>query len=181
MLSGTVVLISGAHSLEELNGEPVCFFQVKVVSRSGVEVEHFYQVAGGRCGSLKIFRDLVLGPDSIKMLGFSVKCVHKEVLVNASQDRIAVGRTPARFSTPGILAATENHWPSMHKQLRAILKQHLSIQLTLLDGLNSRHADAKTVGTYRGGTKFSNLEDWLSGFAVMLEAIQYGGDDQDCE
>ena len=69
----------------------------------------------------------------------------------------------------------------MHSRLKSIIEQHLSYRLRIPDGLKVRRADPKSVDKYKGGSKFSDLEDWLMSFAIMLEAMQYGGDNRDHE
>jgi hypothetical protein len=44
-----------------------------------------------------------------------------------------------------------------------------------------RRADHTSVGKYKGSAHFSELENWVTNLVVMLEAIQYGGDDRDRE
>lgn len=42
-------------------------------------------------------------------------------------------------------------------------------------------ADTSSVGQYSGLPKFSDLENWLINMVVMLQAIQYRGDNRDQE
>jgi hypothetical protein len=44
-----------------------------------------------------------------------------------------------------------------------------------------RRADHTSVGKYKGSAHFSELENWVTNLVVMLEAIQYSGDDRDRE
>jgi hypothetical protein len=44
-----------------------------------------------------------------------------------------------------------------------------------------RRADHTSIGKYKGSAHFSELENWVTNLVVMLEAIQYGGNDCDRE
>jgi hypothetical protein len=44
-----------------------------------------------------------------------------------------------------------------------------------------RRADHTSVGKYKGSAHFLELENWVTNLVVMLEAIQYGGDNRDRE
>ncbi|RDB23199.1 hypothetical protein Hypma_009704 [Hypsizygus marmoreus] len=87
----------------------------------------------------------------------------------------------ARFTTPGIIEASEHHRNTMHERLLALCRERLSVRLVLPDGVKPRRADGKSVGTYKGGAKFSELEDWLTTLVVMLAVSQLRGRDRDQE
>ncbi|KAF5378533.1 hypothetical protein D9615_007196 [Tricholomella constricta] len=61
------------------------------------------------------------------------------------------------------------------------MHERLSVQLSLPDGMKSRRADSKSVGTYSGSAKFGDLEEWLSSLVVMLAVSQFGGEERDQE
>src|ERR1700676_3845859 len=69
----------------------------------------------------------------------------------------------------------------MHDRLLRLCREHLSVRIKISDGAKIRRADPSSVGLYHGSPKFSDLENWLIGLVVMLEAIQYRGVDRDRE
>ena len=69
----------------------------------------------------------------------------------------------------------------MHERLYELMRQHLMVRLTIPIGAKTRKTDSASVGKYVGGTKFSDLENWLANLVVMFEAEQYGGEDRDRE
>jgi hypothetical protein len=69
----------------------------------------------------------------------------------------------------------------MHERLYALMRQHLTVWLTIPQGSKTRKPENDSVGKYRGGPKFNELEDWLTNLVVMFEAKQYGGRDRDRE
>ncbi|KAF5377165.1 hypothetical protein D9615_006318 [Tricholomella constricta] len=81
----------------------------------------------------------------------------------------------------GIHAAGEQHKTKMHERLHQLMHERLSVRLSLPDGMKSRRADAKSVGTYSGSAKFGDLEEWLSSLVVMLAVSQFGGAERDQE
>ncbi|KAF5381373.1 hypothetical protein D9615_008424 [Tricholomella constricta] len=81
----------------------------------------------------------------------------------------------------GIHAAGEQHKTKMHERLHQLMHERLSVRLSLPDGMKSRRADSKSVGTYSGSAKFGNLEEWLSSLVVMLAVSQFGGEGRDQE
>ncbi|KAF5366917.1 hypothetical protein D9615_010716 [Tricholomella constricta] len=83
---------------------------------------------------------------------------------------------------PGVAEAVEQHRDSMHVHLKALLEEQLGTRLQLSEGSKLRRSDAsKTITPYAGGTKFSDLERWLTDVCVHLAACQYGGDERDRE
>ncbi|KAF5378850.1 hypothetical protein D9615_006885 [Tricholomella constricta] len=83
---------------------------------------------------------------------------------------------------PGVAEAVEQHRDSMHVRLKALLEEQLGTRLQLPEGSKLRRSDAsKTITPYAGGTKFSDLERWLTDVCVHLAACQYGGDERDRE
>ncbi|KAF5381401.1 hypothetical protein D9615_008297 [Tricholomella constricta] len=83
---------------------------------------------------------------------------------------------------PGVAEAVEQHRDSMHVRLKALLEEQLGTRLQLPEGSKLRRSDAsKTITPYAGGTKFSDLERWLTDVCVHLAACQYGGDKRDRE
>ena len=91
----------------------------------------------------------------------------------------AAGR--ARLRTPGIQAVTEHHRDQMHSRLTQLCRQRLAFRLRIPEGTKLRRTDTSSVGRYKGSPRFQELEHWLTKFAVMLQAMQYGGDDCDLE
>src|ERR1700733_2910927 len=87
----------------------------------------------------------------------------------------------ARLHTPGIRATSEHHRMQMHDRLLRLCREHLTVRLKIPEGTKVRRADTSSVGQYHGSPKFSDLENWLINVVVMLQAIQYGGDDRDQE
>ncbi|KAF5371870.1 hypothetical protein D9615_009523 [Tricholomella constricta] len=81
----------------------------------------------------------------------------------------------------GIHAAGEQHKTKMHERLHQLMHERLSVRLSLPDGMKSRRADSKSVGTYSGSAKFGDLEEWLSSLVVMLAVSQFGGEERDQE
>ena len=69
----------------------------------------------------------------------------------------------------------------MHERLYELMRQHLMVRLTIPIGAKTWKTDSASVGKYVGGTKFSDLENWLANLVVMFEAEQYGGEDRDRE
>ncbi|KAF5370233.1 hypothetical protein D9615_010059 [Tricholomella constricta] len=55
------------------------------------------------------------------------------------------------------------------------MHERLLVRLSLPDGMKSRRADSKSVGTYSGSAKFGDLEEWLASLVVMLAVSQFGG------
>ena len=88
---------------------------------------------------------------------------------------------PPRGNTPGVHEAAENHRSSMHERLYELIRQHLTVRLTIPQGTKTRKTDTHSVGRYSGGPKFSDLENWLANLVVLFKAEQYGGDDRDRE
>ena len=41
--------------------------------------------------------------------------------------------------------------------------------------------DTSSVGQYKGSPHFQELKLWLTKFTIMLQVMQYGGDDHDME
>ncbi|KAF5382164.1 hypothetical protein D9615_004468 [Tricholomella constricta] len=81
----------------------------------------------------------------------------------------------------GIHAAGEQHKAKMHERLHQLMHERLSVRLSLPDGMKSRRADSKSIGTYSGSAKFGDLEEWLSSLVVMLAVSQFGGEEHDQE
>jgi hypothetical protein len=86
-----------------------------------------------------------------------------------------------RYSTPGVHEAAENHRDMMHERLYTLMRQHLTVRLTIPQGSKTQKPESDSVGKYRGGPKFNKLEDWLTNLIIMFEAEQYGGRDRDRE
>ncbi|KAF5381784.1 hypothetical protein D9615_005370, partial [Tricholomella constricta] len=94
------------------------------------------------------------------------------------QQTFARDRPP--HETP--VVPVEQHRDSMHVRLKALLEEQLGTRLQLPEGSKLRRSDAsKTITPYAGGTKFSDLERWLTDVCVHLAACQYGGDERDRE
>ena len=87
----------------------------------------------------------------------------------------------ARLHTPGICATSKHHCTQMHDQLLHLCQEHLTIRLKIPEGTKVHKADTNSVGHYSRLPKFSDLENWLINVVIMLQAIQYGGDDRDQE
>ncbi|KAF5372743.1 hypothetical protein D9615_010099 [Tricholomella constricta] len=81
----------------------------------------------------------------------------------------------------GIHAAGEQHKTKMHERLHQLIHERLAVRLSLPDGMKSRRADSKSVGTYSGSAKFGELEEWLASLVVMLAVSQFGGAECDQE
>jgi hypothetical protein len=69
----------------------------------------------------------------------------------------------------------------MHERLYALMRQHLTVRLTVPQGSKTRKPESDSVGKYHGGPKFNELEDWLTNLVVMFKAEQYSGRDRDRE
>jgi hypothetical protein len=50
-----------------------------------------------------------------------------------------------QHSTPGVHEATEHHRGSMHKHLCRLMRQHLTVQLTLPHGTKTRKMDSDSI------------------------------------
>jgi hypothetical protein len=87
----------------------------------------------------------------------------------------------SRLHTPGVRATNEHHRTQMHNRLLRLCRERLSARIKPPEGTKIRRAEASSVGTYSGSPKFSDLENWLINLVIMLQAIQYGGDDRDME
>ncbi|KAF5378467.1 hypothetical protein D9615_007023 [Tricholomella constricta] len=81
----------------------------------------------------------------------------------------------------GIHAAGEQHKTKLHERLHQLIHERLAVRLSLPDGMKSRRADSKSVGTYSGSAKFGELEEWLASLVVMLAVSQFGGAERDQE
>jgi hypothetical protein len=69
----------------------------------------------------------------------------------------------------------------MHDRLADLIRQHLTVWLTIPPGMKTQKSDSNSVGKYSSGPKFSDLENWLANLVVLFEAEQYGGADHDRE
>ena len=69
----------------------------------------------------------------------------------------------------------------MHDRLLRLCQEHLTIQLKIPEGTKVHRANTNSVEHYSGSPKFSDLENWLINVVVMLQAIQYEGDDRNQE
>jgi hypothetical protein len=51
-----------------------------------------------------------------------------------------------RYSTPGVHEAAENHRDTMHERLYALMRQHLTVRLTIPQGSKTRKPESDSVG-----------------------------------
>jgi len=83
-----------------------------------------------------------------------------------------------RYNMPGVMEAVEHHRDHMHERL---IHEHISVCLSIPDGMKLRQAEHSAVGKYDGSAKFGDLEKWLTDLVVVFEVSMYGGPDWDQE
>lgn len=86
-----------------------------------------------------------------------------------------------RNSTPGMTEASESYHQTMHSRLRTLIHEKLAVRMKIPEGTKLRRLDSKSVGLYKGGKTFNELEEWLTNLLLYLQASQYGGSDRDAE
>ena len=79
------------------------------------------------------------------------------------------------------MEAVEHHRNHMHDRLLQLIRDHVSIRLSIPEGTKVRRADHSSVRKYEGTSKFSDLEDWLTDLVVFFEVSMYGGPDRERE
>ncbi|KAG6842789.1 hypothetical protein H0H93_003394 [Arthromyces matolae] len=80
------------------------------------------------------------------------------------------------YLAPGVMEAQKNYRSSMHDRLSGIIDDTLGYALKLPEGDKLRKVDGKHIVPYAGGSKFSELEDWLVDLTDHLAAAMYGGE-----
>ncbi|KAG6849561.1 hypothetical protein H0H93_007406 [Arthromyces matolae] len=80
------------------------------------------------------------------------------------------------YAAPGVSEAHRNYRSSMHDRLIGIIDNALGYALKLPDGVKLRKTDGKHISPYSGGSKLSDLEDWLVDLCDHLAGSMYGGD-----
>jgi len=79
------------------------------------------------------------------------------------------------------MEAVEHHRTHMHDRLLCLVRDHMSVHLSIPKGTKVRQADHMSVGKYEGSPKCSDLENWLTDLVVLFEVSIYGGQDRERE
>jgi len=79
------------------------------------------------------------------------------------------------------METVEHHCDHMHECLLCLIREHVSVCLSIPDGTKLRQAEHSAVGKYDGSAKFGDLEKWLTDLVVVFEVSMYGGPDRDKE
>jgi len=86
-----------------------------------------------------------------------------------------------RYNTPGVMEAVEHHCNHMHERLLQLIREHISVHLSIPEGTKLRQMEHSSVGKYEGSFKFGDLEKWLTDLIVLFEVSMYGSQDHDKE
>jgi hypothetical protein len=79
------------------------------------------------------------------------------------------------------MEAVEHHRTQMHERLLQLIREHVSVRLSIPEGTKLRQAEHSSVSKYEGSSKFGDLEKWLTDLVVLFEVSMYGGADCDKE
>jgi len=85
------------------------------------------------------------------------------------------------YNTPGVMEAVEHHRNHMHERLLQLIWEHVSVCLSILEGMKLQQTEHSSVGKYEGSSKFGDLEKWLTDLVILFEVSMYGGQDHDKE
>jgi len=80
-----------------------------------------------------------------------------------------------------MMEAVEHHRTHMHECLLQLIREHVSVHLSIPEGTKLRQAEHSSVGKYKGSSKFGDLKKWLTDLVILFEVSMYGGDDCDKE
>jgi len=79
------------------------------------------------------------------------------------------------------MEVVEHHHNHMHKHFLQLIREHVSVRLSIPEGTKLRWAEHSSIGKYKGSSKFGDLEKWLTDLVILFEVMMYGGEDRDKE
>ena len=66
------------------------------------------------------------------------------------------------------MEAVEHHHNHMHDRLLCLVQDHVSVRLSIPKETKVHRADHMSVRKYKGSSKYSNLENWLTDLVVLF-------------
>jgi len=79
------------------------------------------------------------------------------------------------------MEVVEHHCTHMHKHLLQLIREHVSVHLSIPEGTKLRQVEHLSISKYKESSKFSDLEKWLTDLVVLFKVSMYSGKDCDKE
>ena len=77
------------------------------------------------------------------------------------------------YNTPGIMEVVEHHHTHMHEWLLQLIQEHISVCLSITEGMKLHQVEHSSVGKYEGFSKFGDLKKWLTNLVILFEVSMY--------